>query len=307
MSSAPPLLPGARYYLGVQNLNAATVGFAFAVDFGAINVMTLNDGVPFAGNNAGPLLATDFYRYVVDPGAVRAQFEIQAATGDMTLVARQGMPLPTLYDFDYVSANPGTNDEQIVVYDYSSPVSLSPGEWFLAAVNVSGEPVAYSIKATQFPAYGTNIVLANLVCSSDNFCFDWNSLPNIHYCVLGKADLNDPVWTPISPTITAVSSVTGFCVPLPSPFHFFRIREGLALSPAPILLSIARSNNAVDLRWSAAIDSRFAVEWSPSFAPLLWTPFTNIITTTNGVFSFRDDGPQSDGPAASRYYRLRQL
>ncbi len=304
---APPLVPGLRYYLGVQNLNAASVTFAFVLYLDAASVVTLNNGTPFFGNNAGPFMASDFYRFVVDPGAVRAQFEIQAPTGDITLVARQGTPLPTLSSFDYISANPGTNDELLVVYDYSSPVSLSPGEWFLAAVNVSGAPVAYSITATEFLDYGTNIALAHFTAGGGNFCFDWNSLLNVHYCVLGKTSLSDPVWTPISPTITAISSVTSFCVPLASPYHFFRIREGLALGPVPILLSIARSNDAVDLRWSAAIDSRFVVEWSPSFAPPAWASFTNVITTTNGIFSFHDDGSQSGGLEISRYYRLRQL
>ena len=307
LNGAPPLIPGSPYYLGVQNFNASAVTFVIAVSLDTGSVITLDNGVPYFSSNPGPFLASDFYRYVVDPGAVRAQFEIVAPTGDVTLVARRGLPLPSFYNFDYLSANPGTNDEWVVIYDYSSPVSLSPGEWFLAAVNVSGEPVAYSITANEFWEYGTNVVLANWAASSDGFCFAWNSLVNVRYCVLGKADLNDSVWTPISPTITAVSSITSYCVPLPSPFHFFRIREGLATAQTPVLLSIARSSNAVDLRWSAAIDSRFAVEWSSSFAPAIWTPFTNVITTTNGVFSFRDDASQSGSLSASRYYRLRQL
>jgi hypothetical protein len=307
LSGAPPLIPGSRYYLGVQNSNATAVTFAFSINFDAGSVITLDNGVPYFNSNPGPFLASDFYRYVVDPGAVRAQFEIVAPTGDMTLVVRRGLPLPTLYNFDYISSNPGTNDEWVVIYDYSSPVSLSSGEWYLAAVNVSGAPVAYSITATEFWEYGTNVVLSNWAATQDHFCFSWNSLPNVRYSVLGKADLNDPVWTPISPTLTAASSVTSYCVPLPSPFHFFRIREGLALAQTPTLLSITRSNNAVDLRWSAAVDSRFAVEWSPSFAPALWTQFTNVITSTNGVFSFQDDGSQSGVLRVSRYYRLRQL
>jgi hypothetical protein len=284
------------------------VTFGLVVDFDVKSVVTLYSGVPFANTNAGPFNAADYYRYEVSGNAVRAQFEINAPTDDITLVARKGTPLPSLTGFDLISANPGTNDELIVLYKYSSPVPLTPGDWFLAAINVSGGPIEYSITATEFPEYGTNVVITNLLASGDSFCLSWNSVPGVHYCVLGKANLADAGWTTVSPTLTPYEEVATYCVPMPSPFHFFRIREGFALSVTPLSLSaITYSTNGVELRWAAALDSRFNVEWSPSLAPPAWTSFTNLITTTNGVFSFHDDGSQSGGFGVSRYYRLRPL
>jgi hypothetical protein len=61
------------------------------------------------------------------------------------------------------------------------------------------------------------------------------------------------------------------------------------------------------LQWLAPTNSQFQAQWTPSLAPPSWNPFTNILTSTNGVFSFLDDGSQSGGLASRRYYRLKQL
>jgi hypothetical protein len=47
------------------------------------------------------------------------------------------------------------------------------------------------------------------------------------------------------------------------------------------------------------------VEYS-NVLPPVWITFTNIITSTNGVFYFTDDGVQTGGFSDKRFYRLRQ-
>jgi hypothetical protein len=230
-NGTPRLVPGARYYLGVQNTNLAAVTFSLRVSFDVPGVVELQDGVPYSATNPGPGNAADYYLYVVSSNTVRAQFEINGPTADLTLVARKGMPLPSLASFDYQSANPGLNDELIVVYDYSSPVPLAPGNWYLAAVNVTGQPADYSIMATGFSDHGTNITVAGASGTGNSFCISWNSLPGVHYYVQGKASLEDAAWTTVSTTLTASDVLTSYCVTLPSPFRFFRVHEGIVLSP----------------------------------------------------------------------------
>ena len=97
---------------------------------------------------------------------------------------------------------------------------------------------------------------------------------------------------------------------MPSPYHFFRISEGLAVTPvvSPVrITSIARDTNGVRLQWLAPTNSQFQVQWTPSLALSAWSTFTNILTSTNGALSFLDDGSQSAGLAGRRYYRLKQL
>jgi subtilisin-like proprotein convertase family protein len=306
-NGAPPLVPGSRYYLGVQNTNAATVEFVFEVSFDVTNVTTLQSGVPYADVNPGPINAMDYYRYAVTTNAVRAQFEINGPSTNMLLLARKGR-LPSLASHDYMSANPGTNDELIVLYNYSSPVALSAGEWFLAAVNLCSGAASYSMMATEFPVYGTNVVIVNPTADTSSFCFSWNSLPGAHYFIQGKASLAEAQWTTLSPTLTAADMLTSYCVSLPTAFHFFRVTEGLVVTPQLVGISaISFATNGVLLQWSSDASDTFNVQWTPSMLPPRWLSFTNAVSSTNGLFFFLDDGSQSRGFGLSRYYRLEQL
>jgi hypothetical protein len=227
----------------------------------------------------------------------------------MTLVARKGgLPAPDAYD--YMSANPGTNDELISIVNSSTPTPLSPGDWFLGAVNVFGAPVEYSIKATEFSSSGIGFLISSPRLSGNSFCLTWTSLPGVHYYVQAKANLTDPDWVTVSSTITAAGDSTSWCLPLPSPYHFFRVHEGLVVAPltAPVSISeIRRTPDGVQLQWLSFANSRFAVEWSPSLNPPSWRSFTNTILPTNGAFTFIDDGSQSGELTARRFYRVRLL
>ena len=247
---------------------------------------------------------------MVTTNDVRAQFEIDGPTGDVTLVARKGLPLPTLPSYDCLSANPGPNEELITLFDFSTPVALTPGDWFISVVNVSGGPVGYSIMATEFAAYGTNVVITSCQALTNSICLTWTSVPGIHYYVQGKTNVNDTNWVAVSPTIAADDVLTTYCIALPSPYRFFRVSEGLVITPyVPpfIISSIVSDTNGVLLRWLAPSNSQFQAQWTTVLAPPAWTSFTNVLTSTNGAFSFLDDGSQTAGLAAPRYYRLQQL
>lgn len=305
---SPPLVPGARYYLGVQNLGTSNVTAALETVFD-IFVHTLKDGVVFFNSSPGAADATDYYLFTVSSNAVRAQFEINGPTADLTLVARKGVPPPTLANFTYLSANPGPNDELITLFDYSSPVPLTPGDWYLAAVNVAGESADYAIRATEFSTHGTNIIITDCQMPGDSLCLAWDALPGVKYYVQGKPDVKDTDWLTVSPTITATDTRETYCVPLPSPCHFFRVHEGLVVVPwvPPVgITNITASTNGVRLEWSTRASNQFQVQWATSLVPLAWNTFTNVLRPTNGTAAFLDDGSQCGGLEGPRYYRLRQ-
>lgn len=313
-NSAPvPLTPG-RWYLGVFNADAVAVTYTIvATEFTNQfpTIITLENGIPYANTNSGTGNGTDYYRYVVTPSAVRAQFEINGPSDDLTLVARRGLPLPDLTTYDYLSANAYTNDELIVVLTNSAPVALSPGNWFLSAVNISGVPVTYSIKATEWSAVEvTNLVIINYSFASNEFCLTWTSVPGGHYFVQGKPDLLVTNWTTLTPTITAVDYTTTWCLPLPSLFHYFRVGEGFVLGtyvPPPRIQSITYGTNGVTLRWNGPVTAQYNVQWTTTLVPPVWNTFTNVITSPTGLFEFLDDGTQSGGLGGPRFYRLLQL
>ena len=213
-----------------------------------IFVNPLSDGVPFYNTNANAGEDTDYYVYTVSTNAVRAQFEINGPSGEMTLVARKGLPPPTLSSYSLISANPGTNDQLIVLFNSSRPVPLTPGDWYISAVNVSGAPVTYAVRATEFPISGINIVITNSAITADGLCLTWTSLPGVEYYVQGKPDLLSTNWVPVSPTVTASDVQATYCVPLPSPFHFFRIHEGLVIVPPAVTLRIASITHGPEWR-----------------------------------------------------------
>jgi hypothetical protein len=306
---SPPLVPGARYYLGIQNPGTSNVTAALEAVFD-IFVNALTNGVAFFSTNSDAGDATDYYLYTVTTNAVRAQFEINGPTADMTLVARKGLPPPTLTSYTYISANPGTNDELIVLFDSSSPVPLTPGDWYISAVNVSGGPATYAIRATEFPVYGTSIVITNCQAFNNSLCLTWTALAGVEYYVQGKAAVTDTNWVPVSPTVTASDVLASYCVPLPSPCHFFRVHEGLVLVPVIVPVSISRitmSTNGALLGWTTPASNQFEVQWTASLFPPAWNTFTNLLTATNGGASFLDDGSQTGGLDGPRYYRLEQV
>jgi len=313
-STPVPLSPG-RWYLGVFNADVTNVDYTIvAIEFtnALPTIITLTNAIPYFNTNPGVSSPIDYYRYVVSRSAVRAQFEINGPSENMALVARKGFPpLPDLTAYDYLSDNPGMNDELIVLFDSSTPVPLTTGEWYLSAVNEAGIPVSYSIMATEWPVYGTNFGIIRYAISSDSFCITWSSLPGVHYVVEGTPSLPPPFWTNVSPTITATGTETTWCVPLPSPYHFFRVREGLALGayvPSVSFSKITVTPGAVQLEWIAATNLQFQVQWTASLAPPPpWNTFTNILTSTTGLFTFTDDGSQTGGLGATRFYRLLVL
>ena len=306
-NSSPPLVPGSRFYLSIQNTNAISVEAVLVVNFDLNSIVTLVSSVAHSGTNSGPLNSADFYRYVVGSNAVRVQFEINGPSSALALLARKGPPPPNLGRYDFISANPGTNDQLIVVYDYSRPVALTQGEWFLTVLNLTGAPATYSILATDFSSYGTNIVLSAPDFESNSVCLTWSSLPGVHYFIEGKLDLAQPQWTRLSPTFTASDFTTTECVAVPATYKYFRVSEGLALTQAlPIIASVTSVTNGLLLQWSAPTNAQFTVQWTPSLVGSPWHALPGTVTSTNGTFLFLDPGGLTNQPGMPHFYRLEQ-
>ncbi len=305
----PPLIPGGTYYLGVQNPCASTsnVTFVLRVDFG-IDIITLENMVPYANTNAGTnTLTRDYYHFVVPDIAARAQFEIDNPSGDLTLVVRKGLPLPDFNNFQFISANPGLNDELIVVFTNSTPIPLTAGNWYLTAINVSGGPVAYSIVASWWPTTGLPIdIIGEFFSTTNSFCITWTSLPGVHYYIQGVPSLGPGMtWTTVFPDIlgTTNSATTTECVPLPTPYRFFRVVEGIQVTIPPPVLTLTRVGGGNLLQWAGPISGQYQVQWTSSLSAG-WITLPTVITSNTGQFSFLDDGSQTGGLNAPRFYRL---
>jgi len=130
----------------------------------------------------------------------------------------------------------------------------------------------------------------------------------VRYVVEGVTNLSSTNWVAVSPTVIGAGPVTTYCVPLPSPYQFFRVREGQAQSsfvPPPYIIRIAKRFNGIEIVWSGPPGQQYRVEWSPTLTPVIpWTQFAETITSTTGIYGYLDDGSQAGGLGGTRFYRL---
>jgi hypothetical protein len=281
----------------------------------ASQILPLTNALPFTNTVASVTSATtlpvDYYVFTVSSNAVRAQFEILNASGNVNLYARRGLPVPSSFDFDYRSDNAGTSDELITVLTNSAPVPLLPGDWYLAVFNTTGNAVTYTILATEFTGPLPQIDESTIVVSSNLICFSWTgTIPGVNYFVQGKPDLDFADWFAVSPTLRAVTNELTWCHPLPSAYHYFQLAEGLSpLSAGPPMQINVTSfgTNGFTLQWTADPSLRFGIEWTEFLVPSYWQPFRAAVISTNGTFTFIDDGSESGGFDPNRYYRIQKL
>jgi hypothetical protein len=270
--------------------------------------------IPYVATNSGATNGVDYYIFTVSTNAARAQFEIDFSTTRMSLVARKGLPPPTSGAFDYISTNAGFNDELIVVITNSTPVPLTPGDWFLTAINLSGGSGFYSIMASEWPVTGRPFSITNVVMNTNGFCLTWEALNGVHYFVQGIPNLNGTNWYAASftQTETATNGSLTFCVPIPSPFQFFRISEDLSLidvpQPPPTLLATLVTNG-VQMKWFDSVTARYEMQWTHALnTPIVWTSFTNnAVSPFTGFFQFLDDGTETGGFGGPTFYRASQI
>ena len=138
---------------------------------------------------------------------------------------------------------------------------------------------------------------------------DLSSLAGQDYYVEAKTNLTDPSWTVVSPTITATNTTTTYCVPITGTTMFFRVAAGTApatTGPAINFSSLTLTPGGFVLNWTAPATDRYQVQYATNLPPV-WMTFSNIVTSTNGNFTFTDDGSQSGGLGVARFYRLLLL
>jgi hypothetical protein len=169
-SPPPSLLPGARYFLGVQNTNNIAATFTIEVD---TQIITNTTAIPLTNASVYTNTITNapqFYSFDVPTNAILAAFEIINPTNELDLYARHALPLPSNTMFDYRTYYQGTNEEAIVVttnsFDpvshlqittNSAPIPLTPGTWYLVVYNFNtNNSNTYRVVATYLTNTATN-------------------------------------------------------------------------------------------------------------------------------------------------------
>ncbi len=172
-----------------------------------------------------------------------------------------------------------------VVTDNGSP-SLSATNSFAVIVN---------------PVPGIGSVIRTNVGGTNGFLLTWYAPTNDIFEVQVATNLASP-WLTIATNVIYTGPTTptnglfsyyddGSQVQFGS-LRFYRLQLVGITPPATITVpigSITFSNGGFVLTWTAPTNDQFNVRWATNLVPpVVWTSFTNIITSTTGVFTFTD-------------------
>ncbi|MCX6930999.1 MAG: hypothetical protein NT154_48530, partial [Verrucomicrobia bacterium] len=77
------------------------------------------------------------------------------------VVLSEHLPLPNLDHYDYISQQPCTNDEIVMVLTNSTPFTIQSNRWYAGVFNTTSTNVAFAVQACVNPTYPAIIPLTN--------------------------------------------------------------------------------------------------------------------------------------------------
>jgi hypothetical protein len=91
-------------------------------------------------------------------------------------------------------------------------------------------------------------------------------------------------------------------------FHLVPVASGFSITQTNI-----NGTNGFLITWIASASDQYHLQWSPALVPAHWSTFNGVISfassinATNSKFQYFDDGSQTGGFGATRFYRLQLL
>ena len=147
-----------------------------------------------------------------------------------------------------------------------------------------------------------------LSVTTNEVCVAWTAKVGSTYYVQGTIEIESSNWTTLS-TTNATQANMSFCLPLSTPFHFFRVSEAGATNQPPsgntnqVQLSppMLLPDGALQLQWAAVVGQKYKVQFTTNLVPAVWTTLTNITATTDPMV-FKQSGPLTN--SVVRFYRV---
>ncbi len=171
-NGTPPLVIGQPYYLALTNPNPVAMAFSLGVWF---DIMTLPN-CRVVTNFVGPAGIPRYFQFDVPTNGQPANLPPQAvsfwltgANSNLTVVLSEHLPLPELNHYDYISQQPCTNDEIVMVLTNSTPFPIQTNRWYVGVFNTTATNVPFSVQACVSTNYPLLIPLTNGVPFVVNF------------------------------------------------------------------------------------------------------------------------------------------
>jgi hypothetical protein len=166
-NGTPKLAIGQPYYLVLTNPNPVGVTFAVQVAF---DLTTLNLCQTLQSNVVGAAGIPRYFQFdvPVNPAAPglppqAVSFWLSGARSNLNVVFSTHLPLPTLNDFDYISQQPSTNDEIVMLVTNTTPFPIQTNRWYVGVYNTTATNVTFDAEACYKTAYPLIIPLTNAV------------------------------------------------------------------------------------------------------------------------------------------------
>lgn len=103
-----------------------------------------------------------------------------------------------------------------------------------------------------------------------------------------------------------VQNTNGFTVNYGLEVDFDKGNGGSSSGGSLIISSISVSGSATTLNWTASPSAQFQIQWTDDLTQP-WNTDSQVITSSDGNFTFTDDGSQTAPLGVQRYYRLVQI
>jgi hypothetical protein len=311
-NSTPRLVPGSRYYLGVQNTNNFAVTTAVQVKFHLVypqfSIASLVQ-TNIAGTNGWMITwyapTNDQFHLLWTPTLVPAAWH--TFNGVISCLAPNSATNGLFQYFDNGAR----------YFDNGSPVLGSPVDgldaqrfYRLQLLNspTNTPPFFLHMLTNTPPLFLNPLVTLTVTNNADDWdipaqaltYFVTNSLAGTNVAVLGT-NAGVILWTPtlaqggLTNVITTIVTDSG--VPAKSVTNSFTA----IVNPLPPFSSITLGTNGVNFQWTAFTNEQFQIRWTTNLVPpVSWIDFTNVITSTSGVFNFVD----TNAPLLMKFYEL---
>ena len=89
-----------------------------------------------------------------------------------------------------------------------------------------------------------------------------------------------------------------------NPYTVVKMRSQFTITPVIDPASLVKLKKKFSFAWIAPTKIIYQVDYSTNLLSA-WNTLTNLITSTNGIFNFTDNGTNSGGFGGTKYYRLR--
>jgi hypothetical protein len=327
IAGSPPLVPGATYYLGVQNTNAVAVNFGIEVNFHLL-VFT------------NPAIVISSITHTNIGGTNGFWLTWFAPSNDLFQVQWTGNLAPpqawsTFTNIVGYNTNVFTSptNTQFNFFDDGSQFPFGPLRFYrlllLGSGLTNGVPQTNSIPPGGITYY--SISVPTNADFSTNSLFMTNGPLNLLFnqavpptgtnagdYLLFSASANasailgtnspPPFFVPGGTYYLGVQNTNSFAVnySIQVNFHLFTNAPVNPVSISSITYTNVGGTNAVLLRWIAPANYQFQIQWVTNLAaPIAWNTISNVvITSTTTNYSFLDDGSLDGGFGPLKFFRL---